>query len=87
MTNFESGLPELCIQEQLDCVSCTNSTAKELADACPRLPARAVARLFVQIHPHPGCARMLRNFNRAYSEAVGEEPAPLRPVLVTGAAA
>jgi hypothetical protein len=65
-----TSMPHLCIQEGLDCITCTGSTARELARACPGLPAKLVAQLFVQIHVHPACARMHRNFTQAYAGAL-----------------
>jgi hypothetical protein len=61
--------PALCLQEAIDCHSCTASTARELARACPSLPNKLISRLFVQIHTHAACARMHANFTRAYIEA------------------
>jgi hypothetical protein len=61
--------PALCIQEAIDCRSCTASTARELARACPGLPRKLVAQLFVQIHVHLACTRMHDNFAQAYAEA------------------
>jgi hypothetical protein len=66
----EQDLPDICIQEGLDCHACTSSTARELARACPSLPGKLITQLFVQIHTYPACARMHANFSRAYSEAM-----------------
>jgi hypothetical protein len=63
-------MPAICIQEGADCQSCTASTARELARACPALPAKLISQLFVQIHVHSACARMHANFTRNYSEAM-----------------
>ena len=75
----EQPLPDICIQESLDCHSCTASTARELARACPGLPGKLVTQLFVQIHVHSACARMHANFARAYSGV-------LEPLAATAAA-
>jgi hypothetical protein len=69
MTTPASNLPQICIEVGLDCYTCTSSTARELAQACPGLPGRLVAQLFVQIHTHAACASMHRHFARAYEEA------------------
>ncbi len=69
MTYNTSNLPQLCIEVGLDCVTCTSSTARELARACPGLPGKLVAQLFVQIHTHSACAQMHRNFAQAYDAA------------------
>ena len=73
MTTPASNLPQICIEVGLDCYTCTSSTARELAQACPGLPGRLVAQLFVQIHTHTACASMHRHFARAYDEA--QQPA------------
>jgi len=93
MTTPPNGLPEICLQEGLDCGSCTASTARELARACPGLPGRMVAQLFVQIHTHAACARMHRNFARAYEEALEanrpaemKKPMGVRPLTAAAAA-
>ena len=70
-------LPDICVQEALDCTSCTSATARELARACPGLPGKLVAQLFVQIHAYSACARMHRNFAQAYAEAI----APAEPII------
>ncbi len=61
--------PATCVQEPVNCQSCTQSTARELALACPGLPGKLITRLFVQIHTYPACSRMHANFTRAYMEA------------------
>lgn len=75
MTNTASaspGLsrPHLCIQEGLDCTTCTGNTARELARACPGLAGKSVAQIFVQIYADPACSPMHRDFARAYAEAL-----------------
>jgi hypothetical protein len=77
-----SNLPQICIEVGLDCVTCTSSTARELARACPGLPGKLVAQLFVQIHTHSACARMHRNFAKAYVDALQ----PMLPLVASAAA-
>ncbi len=73
--------PALCIQEAIDCRSCTASTARELARACPGLPAKLITQLFVQIHVHSACGRMHANFAEAYAEAsAGGAPKIKKPM-------
>ncbi len=72
----EQALPDICVQEGMDCHSCTSSTAGELARACPSLPGKLITQLFVQIHTYPACARMHANFTRAYAEAMEISAAP-----------
>jgi hypothetical protein len=86
--------PALCIQEGIDCNSCTTSTARELARACRNLPGKLITQLFVQIHTYPACARMHANFTRAYLAAGETVVAPeikkpmgvCRPIAATAVA-
>ena|SRR5580704_11641475 len=79
MTSYaEQHLPDICVQEGMDCNSCTSSTARELARACPSLPTKLITQLFVQIHTYSACARMHANFTRAYAEAM--ETAEVLPI-------
>jgi hypothetical protein len=80
----EPDIPSLCLQEKLDCRSCTASTARELARACPSLPRKLVTQLFVQIHLYSACTRMHANFAEAYAEAdkIGRAPAIKKPMGV-----
>jgi len=76
--------PALCLQEAIDCLSCTQSTARELARACPGLPGKLITQLFVQIHTYPACARMHANFTRAYMGAgATDETLPTRKPMGT----
>ena|SRR5579884_4021723 len=93
LTTTASQLPELCLQEGLDCTSCTASTARELARACPGLPAKLVAQLFVQIHTNVACSRMHRNFLGTYEDEMAasrtneiRKPAGFRPIAAAAAA-
>jgi hypothetical protein len=84
MTTSASNLPPVCVEVGLDCYTCTASTARELAKACPGLPGKLVAQLFVQIHTHPACARMHRNFAQAYDETMQPaRPLPKGPGIET----
>lgn len=76
MTYTESNLPQLCMEVGLDCITCTSSTARELARACPSLPGKLVAQLFVQIHTYSECAPMHRHFAAAYEDAQTCKAAP-----------
>lgn len=87
MTTTANHLPDLCVQEGLDCTVCTSSTARELARACPGLPHKLVTQLFVQIHTHPACARMHGNFAQAYAEALSERKPAMCAIPKVAAAA
>ena len=65
----ENSYPQLCRDVGLTCESCTAATAHELARACKGLRGKMIGQLFVQIHPHPACARMHAHFAQAYREA------------------
>ena len=62
--------PALCVEVGLNCESCTQASARELAQACPELPGKLVKQLFVQIHAYSACTRMYGNFSRAYAAAL-----------------
>jgi len=66
---MEDNYPQLCFQVGLTCESCTEETATQLASACKGLRGKSVGQLFVQIHPHPACARMHSHFAEAYRAA------------------
>ena len=69
MTYSQPDYPALCIETGLNCESCTESTARELARACPGLPGRVAGQLFVQLHANPACSRMHGHFVTAYASA------------------
>jgi hypothetical protein len=69
MICHDQDYPHLCIKVGLNCESCTEATARELARACPGLRGGAVGQLFVQIHTHAACAHMHAHFARAYADA------------------
>jgi hypothetical protein len=73
MTNLpRDNYPELCLEVGLTCESCTAETARQLATTCKGLRGKMIGQLFVQIHPHPACARMHAHFAQAYREASHE---------------
>jgi hypothetical protein len=65
----ENNYPELCLKVGLDCETCTGDTARQLAQSCHGLRGKMIGQLFIQIHPHPACARMHAHFASAYREA------------------
>ena len=69
MTVYTQDLPPACVETGLDCESCTEASARELARACPGLRGTLVRQLFVQIHVYSACSRMHANFARAYAAA------------------
>ena len=83
-TSQDADYPRICSQVGLACDSCTAATARQLAAICKGLRGRMIGQLFVQIHPHPACAKMHRHFTAAYhaasSSASSEETAALAAV-------
>lgn len=62
--------PESCAEVGLDCRSCTEASAGQLAQACPGMSGKMVGQLFVQMHVQPGCSKMHAHFAKAYRQAV-----------------
>ncbi|MGH9559588.1 MAG: hypothetical protein ACRD30_10135 [Bryobacteraceae bacterium] len=62
----QNNYPQICIATGLDCESCTEETARQLAQACKGLRGKSIGQLFVQIHPDPACARMHAHFAESY---------------------
>jgi hypothetical protein len=61
--------PGICSEVGLDCKTCTEGTARNLAKVCKGLKGKLIGQLFVQIHTDPACARMHGHFTSAYLEA------------------
>jgi len=77
---MDARYPEECREVGLTCESCTETSARELASACPGLRGKMVGQLFVQIYTHSSCARMHGHFTRAYAAAAF---VPLRAIAAT----
>ena len=79
---IEDDRPRICLAEGLTCEHCTENTATHLASICRGLRGAMVASMFVQIHPHPSCARMHAHFAESYIQASTAKPAavPRKPV-------
>ena len=69
----EYSIPETCRATGLSCEACTTATAQNLARVCQGLRGKSVGQLFVQLYPHPACARMHGHFARAYRQADDED--------------
>ena len=69
--------PGICQEVGLDCETCTEGTARNLAKVCRGLRGKMIGQLFVQIHPDPACARMHAHFAEAYLAASAEVPLAL----------
>jgi len=75
--------PEDCLTVALDCQTCTQRAARDLAALCVNLSATGIESVFGRMYPSPGCAEMLPTFVQAYFEAT--EPVLL--ILLAAAAA
>jgi len=76
----ENSYPQLCFVAGLTCEACTARTALDLAQCCKGLRGKMIGQLFVQIYPHPACARMHGHFAESYREASTERPKTLAAV-------
>ena len=79
-TSPQDNYPQLCFDVGLTCEACVTETATQLARSCKGLRGKVVGQLFVQIHPHPACARMHARFAQAYLEASRERPLAMSAV-------
>jgi hypothetical protein len=61
--------PRICSDVGLNCESCTEGTARNLAKVCKGLHGKVIGQLFVQIHTNPACAKMHAHFTQAYLDA------------------
>ena len=61
--------PRICHEVGLDCETCTEGTARNLAKVCKGLRGKMIGQLFVQIHSDPACAKMHAHFEQAYLAA------------------
>jgi hypothetical protein len=61
--------PRMCREVGLDCHTCADGTARNLAKICKGLKGNSIGKLFVQIHSDPACAAMQGHFEKAYFAA------------------
>jgi hypothetical protein len=61
--------PGICHQVGLDCETCTETTARNLAKICKGLKGKMIGQLFVQIYSDPACSKMHEHFASAYLAA------------------
>jgi len=69
---MHNNYPQLCFETGLTCEACTRESAAQLARCCQGLRGKMIGQLFVQIHPHPACARMHAHFAESYRAASSE---------------
>jgi hypothetical protein len=72
--------PGMCRDVGLDCQTCIEGTARNLAKVCKGLRRTAVGQLFVLIHSDPACAATHSKFVKAYFEALIQRM-PVIPVI------
>jgi hypothetical protein len=58
--------PDSCLNEGLDCRTCTHATASQIAAICPTLDPSAIQMTFFEIYRHPSCRPMSQAFEWAY---------------------
>jgi hypothetical protein len=68
-TSAMDTYPGICHDVGLDCETCTEGTARNLAKICKGLKGKLIGQLFVQIYTDPACARMHAHFEAAYLAA------------------
>jgi len=67
-----NSYPQICAEVGLDCKTCTENTARNLAKVCESLRGKAIGQMFVQIYNDPACSKMHVHFAEAYMGALGE---------------
>ena len=80
--------PESCAEVGLECRTCTENSAQQLAKACPGMSGKMVGQLFVQLHAQPECSRMHAHFAKAYRCALtaNDIAEPLMTMMLVRAA-
>jgi len=64
--------PQICTEIGLDCNTCIEGTARNLAKVCKGLRGKMIGQMFVQIYTDPACSRMHAHFAVAYEDASSE---------------
>ena len=82
-TSTMNTYPEICSEVGLDCTTCTEATARQLAKVCTGLRGKTIGQMFVQIYTDPACAKMHAHFAEAYLAAT----APPRMMAASAASA
>lgn len=65
--------PDSCLNEGLDCRTCTHAAAWQIAAICPTLAPSAIQTTFFEIYRHPSCHPMCQAFEWAYLSRVESE--------------
>jgi hypothetical protein len=75
--------PQMCAEVGLDCATCTENTARQLAKVCGGLRGKLIGQMFVQIYTDPACAKMHGHFAEAYLAATA--PPRMMPAVAASA--
>jgi len=67
--HLENSIPGTCRETGLNCETCTETAAQNLARVCHGLRGKQLGQLFVQLYPHAACAPMHAHFARAYGKS------------------
>jgi hypothetical protein len=73
--------PRICHEVGLDCETCTEGAARNLAKVCKGLRGKTIGQLFVQIYTDPACSKMHGHFAEAYLAASCEGPLAMAAVV------
>lgn len=74
-TSPANNYPQLCLSVGLTCETCTADAARQVALVCKGLKGKMIGQLFVQLYPHPACARMHAHFAESYRSGPLEDRA------------
>ncbi|HLJ47105.1 MAG TPA: hypothetical protein VKU01_13905 [Bryobacteraceae bacterium] len=66
---FGDNRPEACLAVGLDCRTCVERSAANLAQICHGLDSAGLHRIFFQMYPSEGCSPMAGGFALSYYEA------------------
>ncbi len=77
--------PDSCLNEGLDCRTCTHAVARQIATLCPSLSREAAQAIFLEIYRHPACRPMCQAFEWAYLAQVESSRHTAAPVVADAA--
>lgn len=61
--------PEVCGSLGVDCMSCAQRAAQDIAALCANLAGRRLESAFFRMYPQPACSGMLPEFVQKYYDA------------------
>lgn len=78
----EENRPHSCFALGLECESCVEASARQVAAICQTLGGSRASDVFFQIFADPACAGMRPRFEAAYRQAAElAEELPRKPVI------